>query len=73
VRTTSVGRDQFIAVQVVLCGHLGEALVRISRHHVLTRWLYRGQTYRRGVHRIAEENEIFKHENLYPQSFRFCR
>jgi hypothetical protein len=56
----------------VLCEHLGEALERIRRDHVPNRWLYRGQTYRRKVHRITEENQTFELENLYPQSFRFA-
>jgi hypothetical protein len=61
-----------MAVQVVGCEHFGEALERIRRDHVSNRWLYRGQTYRRGVHRIVEENQVFELENLYPQSFRFA-
>ena len=59
-------------VQVATCEHLGDALERIHRDHIPNRWLYRGQTYRREVHHITEENQAFELENLYPQSFRFA-
>jgi hypothetical protein len=61
-----------MAVQVIRCEHLGEALERIGQDHVPNHWLYRGQTYRREPHRIVEENQVFELENLYPQSFRFA-
>jgi len=61
-----------MAVHLVRCEHLGDAIERIGREHVPNGWLYRGQTYRRAVHRIIEENRAFEHENLYPQSFRFA-
>ena len=61
-----------MAVHLVRCEHLGDALERIGREHVPNRWMYRGQTYRREVHRIKEENHTFELENLYPQSFRFA-
>ena len=59
-------------INLVKCKNLGDALVRINREHVPARWLYRGQTYRRNVHRFIVESEEHVFENLYPQSFRFA-
>jgi hypothetical protein len=61
-----------MAVNLVKCEHFGDAIERIRREHVPNQWLYRGQTYRRELHRIREEDQVFEHENLYPQSFRFA-
>jgi hypothetical protein len=61
-----------MAVHLVRCEHLGDAIERIGQEHVPNRWLYRGQTYRRDVHCIIQENQAFELENLYPQSFRFA-
>ncbi len=59
-------------LQEIECRDLGEALERLRAGHAPQRWLYRGQTRRRPIHRISEQGQEFELENLYPQAFRFA-
>jgi hypothetical protein len=58
--------------RLVECEHLGEAMQRLRDEHQPQRWVYRGQSRRRPVHRLRAEGQELELENLYPQAFRFA-
>jgi hypothetical protein len=61
-----------MALQLIECRDLGEALERLRAERAPQRWLYRGQTRRRPPHQISQQGQQFELENLYPQAFRFA-